>query len=127
MTQEEALRMTRQAKSSHIRWLAYVHAMLAGLEIEERLAPVSHRQCAFGQWFYRDGFKTFAHWPVFQDVEYSHELLHAVYKRIHQALGAGDHGQAADLMQRLLGISAALLQGLDLLREEILNSELEAF
>lgn len=127
MTKHEALRMTRQAKSSHIRWRAYVQAMLAGLEIEQRLAPVHHKECEFGRWFYRDGFKAFGHWQLFQDVEFAHELLHAVYARIHQALEAGDQAHAVALTDRLMAISHSLLQAIDLLQEEILSHEQETF
>lgn len=127
MTKQEAVRIVRQAKSSHIRWRAYVQAMLAGMDIEAQRAPLNHKECDFGQWFYHDGFAAFGHWPLFQDVEYAHELLHAVYLLIHKALQEGDLSRARNIGEQLVGISYSLLETIDLLQEEIQASDLEAF
>ncbi|MFQ3667227.1 MAG: CZB domain-containing protein [Sphingomonadaceae bacterium] len=119
--------MTRHAKSSHIRWRAHVQALIAGLDVGERETPVDHRQCEFGQWFYREGFNAFGHWQIFQDVEFSHELLHAVFQLIQGALCAGNPARAAVLAVQLMGISQPLLEAIDLLQEEIRSREQEAF
>lgn len=127
MTRKDALGKIRQAKSAHIRWRTHVQAMLAGVDIESARAPLHHRECEFGQWFYQDGFKAFGHWPIFQDVEYAHELLHMVYGRVHETLKAGDQELAGKLAMYLAGISQGLLDSLDLLQEEIHNSEPGSF
>lgn len=119
MTKIEALSQLRHAKSAHIRWRAYVQAMVAGLDIEEKRAPVHHKDCDFGHWFYGEGFKIFGHWQIYQDVDYGHELLHEVYKMLHQALEEGDHDRAARIMEQLVGISHSLLAILDLFEDEI--------
>lgn len=127
MTKQEALCQVRHAKSSHIRWRAYVQAMVAGLEIEEQRAPVHHKDCDFGQWFYGEGFRAFGHWTLYQDVEYSHELLHEVYRLLHRVLTEGDHPRAAVIMDQLVGLSHSLLAGLELLEEEIRLDATEQF
>ncbi len=127
MTKHEALRIVRQAKSSHIRWRAYVLARLAGMEIESVQAPLHHKECNFGHWIYHEGFAAFGHWPLFQDVEYTHELLHSVYLLIHQALHDGDRSRAGDIGKQLVGISYSLLETIDLLQEEIQSVEQEEF
>jgi len=119
MTKQEALRQVRYAKSSHIRWRAYVQAMVAGLEIEEKRAPAHHKECDFGHWFYSEGFKAFGHWQIYQDVEYSHELLHAVYHMVFEACANGEQARAATLAEQLVGISHSLLEAIGLLEEEI--------
>jgi methyl-accepting chemotaxis protein len=121
MTKLEAVCIVRQAKSSHIRWRAYVQAMLAGIEIQTSQAPLHHKECNFGQWFYRDGFASFAH------VEYTHELLHAVYLLIHQALQDGDLGRARIIGEQMVGISYSLVETIDLLQQEIQSAEQEVF
>ena len=123
MTKQQALRIVRQAKSSHIRWRTYVQARLAGLDIDSARAPLNHKECEFGQWIHRHGFAAFGHWSLFQDVEFEHELLHAVYLLIHQALQDGELGRAREIGQQLVGISHSLLESIDLLLEEILNNE----
>jgi len=127
MTKHEALRVVRQAKSSHIRWRAYVQAMLAGMDIEAAQAPLHHKECAFGQWFYREGFTAFGHWPLFHDVEYAHELLHAVYQLLHDALQEGDDTRARRIGEQLVAISYSLVDAIDLLKEEISSCEQETF
>ena len=119
MTRQEAAQQVRQAKSSHIRWCAYVQARIAGLEVEDGSAPLDHRQCGFGRWFYGKGFAAFGHWQLYQDVEYAHELLHAVYRLIDAALSAGEQARAAALAGQLGAISESLLKAIDLLEEEI--------
>ena len=123
MTKDQAIRHVRHAKSAHIRWRSFVLAMIAGLPVEERQAPVHHKACTFGGWFYSEGFKAFGHWPIFQDVEYSHELLHAVYSLVFQACADKDRERAAQISQQLVGISESLLAALTLLEEEIFASQ----
>jgi hypothetical protein len=127
MTKPEALRVVRQAKSSHIRWRAYVQAMLAGMDIETAQAPLHHKECAFGQWLYREGFAAFGHWPLFHDVEYAHELLHAVYHLLHNALHEDNQPRAHHIAEQLVGISHSLVEAIDLLQEEINSCEQEMF
>ena len=127
MTKHEAVHIVRQAKSSHIRWRAYVQAMLAGMVVETEHAPLHHKECDFGQWFYREGFASFGHWPLFQDVEYTHELLHAIFLMIHQALQDGDLNRARLIGEQMVGISYSLVETIDLLQEEIQSAEQEAF
>lgn len=119
MSKMEALHQVRLAKSAHIRWRAYVQAMVAGLEIEEKKAPVHHKECDFGCWFYGEGFKTFGHWQIYQDIDYSHEFLHKVYQMIFDACASGDLVRAASLYEQLVGISYSLLDAIGLLEEEI--------
>jgi hypothetical protein len=119
MTKQEALSQVRRAKSAHIRWRAHAQAMVAGLPIEAQRAPVHHKDCDFGQWFYGKGFMAFGHWPIYQDVEYSHELLHETYRLLHGVLSEGEQMRATVIMEQLVGISHSLLAGLELLEEEI--------
>jgi hypothetical protein len=127
MTKNEALSQVRHAKSAHIRWRSYVQAKVAGLDIEQECAPVHHKDCDFGQWFYGDGFKTFGHWQIYQDVEYGHELLHEVYHMLHHVLEEGDRERITLIMAQLVGISHSLLEALNLLDEEIRLASVEHF
>lgn len=122
MTKQEALSIIRRAKAAHIRWRAFALAKLAGLPVEQDQAPVHPRECAFGLWFYTEGFRTFAHWPIYQDLEYVHELLHAVYERIFLACEEGRRDDANRISAQLLGLSESMLATLNLLDEEALTS-----
>lgn len=127
MTKQEALLQVRQAKSAHIRWRAFVQAMVAGLEVGEDKAPTHHKDCDFGHWFYLDGFKAFGHWRVYLDVEYAHELLHEVYRMLHEAIDAEEWADAERMTVQLTGISYSLLELMALFEEEIRASGDEVF
>ncbi len=71
--------------------------------------------------------RPFGHWQLFQDVEYTHELLHSVYLMIHQALHDGDRSRAGNIGKQLVGISYSLVETIDLLQEEIESVEQEEF
>lgn len=120
----ESLRQVRQAKAAHIRWRAHVHSLVAGLNMDgDACAPVHHKDCAFGQWFFNEAFKTFGHWRIYQDVDEIHELMHTVYSLLHQTLEAGESARAAAIADQLAGISDALLAVLDVLADEIRETE----
>jgi len=121
------MRQVRQAKSAHIRWRAYAQAMVAGLDVEDEHAPIHHKECSFGKWYYGDGARTFGHWLIYKDIEDSHELLHALYKKIYEACKAGKTRQAQQLTEQLIGISRTLLDAIGLLEEEIRETEEELF
>lgn len=127
MTKQEVLSQVRLAKSAHIRWRVHAQAMVAGLPIEEQRAPVHHKDCDFGRWFYSAGFRVFGHWPIYQDVEYSHELLHEVYRLLHEAMRAGDQARAVMIAEQLVGISKALLASMELLEDEIHLTATDSF
>lgn len=115
MTKQEALLQVRQAKSAHIRWRAFVQAMVAGLEVGEDKAPTHHKDCDFG------------HWRVYLDVEYAHELLHEVYRMLHEAIDAEEWADAERMTVQLTGISYSLLELMALFEEEIRASGDEVF
>jgi hypothetical protein len=123
----EALRQVRLAKSAHIRWRACVQAMAAGLDVDERHAPLHHKECAFGGWFYGEGFRAFGHWQIYQDIDYAHEFLHAVYRLAFDASARGEQARAVVLAEQVVGISHSLLEGLALLEEEIQAAREDSF
>ena len=53
MTSEVAINSLREAKSTHLEWLAYVQALSAGIGHEQIKAPLSYAHCKFGHWFYQ--------------------------------------------------------------------------
>ncbi len=127
MTRQEALLQLRKAKSAHIRWRAFVQAMVAGLEVSEDKAPAHPKDCDFGNWFYKEGFQSFGHWPVYLDVEYAHEMLHDVYHLLHRARKSGEHMEVERLAVQLTAISYSLLELMALFEEEIRLAEQDAF
>lgn len=119
----ELLRVIRKAKSSHIRWRSYAQALLAGLEVAEDSAPVSHRLCGFGKWYYGEGATSLGHLEIFRDIETPHAILHQIYGRIHELVGAGRMEEAKPMLEQLIGVSRTLLDAMQLLEQEVMAVE----
>lgn len=120
MEKTELLRTIRKAKSSHIRWRSYAQALVAGLEVPPDSAPVSHESCGFGTWYYGEGTRQLGHLDVFQDIATPHEILHGIYRRIHELVGGGRMEEAKPLLQQLVGVSGTLLEAIQLLDQEVM-------
>lgn len=90
----------RSAKSAHLQWRANAQGLLAGLPLDEGKVPVAHTECRFGKWYYGQG-QMLVSLASYQAIEGPHDTLHAVYRRIVEAL-YGEVEQPS-LMARLLG------------------------
>ncbi|MFZ3016832.1 MAG: methyl-accepting chemotaxis protein [Gallionella sp.] len=101
------------AKSAHLNWKARLRAFLDGRASLTEAEAVSHRQCAFGKWYYGEGMKNYGHIQELRDVEAPHEELHRTIKEIVKAMAAGDKAQAEKLYANVEGISGRIVALLD--------------
>ncbi|RBW48538.1 CZB domain-containing protein [Marinobacter sp. F3R11] len=139
MSKKDALSQLRQAKSAHIRWRSYAQALVAGIPVEQDHVPVMHTDCKFGKWYYGEGQKL-SSLSSFEAIETSHQILHQIYMEIFRLLfGEDDRSalkklfgskasakwkkqeQAGRLMEKLVAVSATLLEAIGLLEQEILD------
>lgn len=137
MDKKETLTQLRSAKSAHIQWRSYAQALIAGIPVNEEYVPIIHTNCKFGKWYYGSGQKL-SSLSAFKTIETPHEVLHQVYIEIFKLLFGKDERSALKkifgssakikqenqekaeaLMQKLLAISATLLEAITLLEEEI--------
>ncbi len=128
----------RAAKSAHLQWRANAQGLLAGLPLDEGKVPVSHSDCRFGKWYYGPG-QGLASLDSFRAIEGPHDTLHAVYRRIIEALygeveqpswfarmlgkrakdDTDRRREAERLMQQLVAVSETLLASVELLEQEL--------
>ena len=71
MEKKEILDQLRHAKTAHIKWRAYAHALVSGLPVEKEHVPVIHTDCAFGKWFHGPG-QYLSHLRQFDTIDKSH-------------------------------------------------------
>lgn len=120
----ELLALLRRAKSSHIRWRAYAQGLVAGVSVKEDRLPVKHTDCAFGKWYYGEGQRRFGHLEIFHDLEGPHELLHSVYRQIHDFVVAGKTEPGREKLEELIGVSRTLIEQMELLEQEVEAGEI---
>lgn len=113
------LEVIRKAKSSHIRWRSYAQALVDGVELGAERAPVSHRDCRFGSWYYGDGLEQLGSVAAFRAIEFPHEQLHTIYGYIDTLVTEGKLAEARDQLDMLVGVSRTLLEKIELLEEEV--------
>ena len=136
------LAQIRAAKSAHMRWRAYAQAIVSGVEIDDSKLPIKHTDCSFGKWYYGKGQVLLGHLDAYEGIATPHEMLHAIYERIYRILqGAEDQqgiaklwtskdaqarkrsAQAREHMDELIGVSDTLLKALEMLEQEVRESE----
>ncbi len=84
MKKREIIMQVRSARSSHVRWKAFVQIALRGIitnHSEDNL-PIVQTECDFGKWYYGDGM-ILSMSPNFQSIEMPHEMLHESYIQIY--------------------------------------------
>ncbi len=138
---KDALEKLRKAKGAHIKWRAFAQALVAGVPVDEDKIPVEHTSCAFGQWYHGEGKLKLGHLPSYEGIYTPHEMLHEIYKQIFDVLHTKDPGGFRGLftsriarenermelarryMEELVGVSETLLKALDILEEEIRETD----
>lgn len=99
------------ARKAHLEWKGRLHRFLTG-EIELREADVSsHKDCAFGKWYYSEGLAQHGHLPSLREVEDPHRELHALAREVVKAKLAGDPRRATELAGRV-GVLSERIYGL---------------
>lgn len=146
MDKQDTLQRLRAAKSAHLQWRARAQALVAGVEVDEDKIPMLHTDCKFGQWYYGDG-QDLASLESYKAIEEPHEILHAVYMKLFQALHgevqdnrsgwqklfgkktdlqAEQVARAKEHMDELVDISKTLLASIDVLESELKGMDDEA-
>ncbi|KOR33512.1 hypothetical protein TI05_00550 [Achromatium sp. WMS3] len=139
MNKGDALAAIRKAKSSHIKWRAFAQALIAGVEVSDDKIPKRHTECEFGKWYHGIGKKHLGHLESFKAIDAPHEVLHAVYARIYEALHDTEETvwaklftnnternrrkleSAQALMVELVAISETLLLTIGMLEQEVMR------
>jgi methyl-accepting chemotaxis protein len=89
------------ARKAHLEWKGRLHRFLTG-EIELRETDVSsHKDCAFGKWYYSDGLSKHGDLPSLREVEDPHRQLHELAREVVKTKLAGDPRRAAELAGRV--------------------------
>jgi methyl-accepting chemotaxis protein len=113
------LRLILEAKSSHVKWLAYALALIEGVDCSHECAPVSPKECEFGKWYYGEGKEILGDTECYHSLEAPHEMLHNLFENIYKLVDSGNLDEARKHVSSLREMSDILIEALDYLKEEI--------
>jgi len=101
------------AKMAHLNWKTRLRSFLDGKASLTEAEAVSHKDCAFGKWYYSEGLASYGHIQELKDVEAPHAELHRTIKEIVKARNAGDTATAEKLYASVDHISRRIVGLLD--------------
>lgn len=107
------------AKSAHLSWKVRLRSYLDGKATLTLKEAVSHRDCAFGKWYYSEGLDRYSAIPEMKQIEKPHEELHALVKRAIELKEQGDFAGAESLYDQVSSISARIVERLNTIEDRI--------
>ncbi len=109
-------------KAAHNIWKARLGELIEGNLALNPAEIASHRDCAFGKWYFGTGSEEYGSLPVFQEINEWHEKVHETARAIAQKMKDLDKSGAIQLYSGFLDLTRNLFQLLDEL-EEFANRE----
>lgn len=110
---DEARLSLASAEVAHMTWKTRIRAFLDGRSALGTAEAVSHRECAFGKWYYAGGREKFNDIAEMQQIDAPHAELHQVIKEIVRLKQAGNLGGAERLYERVEALSDRMVGLLD--------------
>ncbi|HCY85708.1 MAG TPA: chemotaxis protein, partial [Desulfobacteraceae bacterium] len=112
LQRDEPLFDIGNVKLAHMGWRTNLEAVMAG---HKQMSPedvASHRDCAFGKWYFGEGQK-FKEIPLFVEMGGHHEAVHVQAKKVIQAHNDGDTRGADTEMKKFLDAKNNMFENLD--------------
>ncbi|GEM_PF-2383509 len=104
-------------KAAHNIWKARLGELIEGNLALNPAEIASHRDCAFGKWYFGPGTQEYGSHPVFQEINEWHEKVHETARAIAQKMKDLDKSGAIQLYGRFLDLTRNLFRLLDELEE----------
>ncbi|MBR9885265.1 MAG: hypothetical protein GYB21_17130, partial [Oceanospirillales bacterium] len=80
---------------------------------------VSHRDCAFGKWYYSEGLERYSGLSEMREIETPHEKLHALVKDAIALRESGDKAGAEALYDQVSSISGRIVERLNTIEDRV--------
>ncbi len=101
------------AKFAHLAWTSRIHSYLRNQGSLTKEEAVSHKECAFGKWYYDPAHSQYRKIPEMQEIEKPHADLHQTIRSIIDHKESGRHEEAEQYFQTLKDHSKKVLQLLE--------------
>lgn len=122
MSKTEVLLMLLKGKQAHLEWRSHAEQLIKGTELSDAKAPVDDHSCEFGKWCYGPGKFSLGFLEHYELVLETHQVMHAVYRQIHDLAMQNNLKAAQDGLLELAQASDALLGAIELLEQEVRTS-----
>ena len=99
-------------KVAHMGWRTTLEAVLAGHKEMTPEEVVSHRDCAFGKWYFNEG-KKFSDLDLYREIGEYHEAVHTQAKEVIRCKNRGDDAGAKTEMAKFITAKDAMFEGID--------------
>jgi len=107
------------AKAAHLSWKTRLRSFLDGNSSLTEQEAVSHRDCAFGNWYYSEGKEKYGNLKEFSDIEAPHEKLHTLVREALRHHRAGEMEQAENCYDQVAALSTDIIQKLNALEDKV--------
>ncbi len=97
------------AKRAHLAWKTKLRSFLDGRATLSLEQAVSHHDCAFGKWYYREGVSNYGDINELHQIEEPHAELHALIKKIIHCKEQGEMQQAESYYQDIEPLSKRIV------------------
>ncbi len=101
------------AKAAHLNWKTRLRDFLDGKAALSMEEAVSHHDCKFGKWYFKEGLEKYSHIPAIIKVDTPHEQLHELIRVIIDYKNAGRMEEAEQAYQQVATISREIVKLLD--------------
>ncbi|MBN1765584.1 MAG: CZB domain-containing protein [Sedimentisphaerales bacterium] len=110
-------------KEAHSLWKQKLADLLAGKISLDSSEITDQHKCEFGQWYFSEGSEKYGHLDVFQDIETSHQRVHETARKVAQLANDGKKQEAREHYQHFHNLTAKLFEQLDLLEQQVNQTE----
>ena len=101
------------AKGAHLKWRSRFEALLHGNQSLKPEEVNDHHACDFGKWYYGPDGQKLKDIPQYVDVGRHHERIHAIARKLVEAVNRGNDEQADQLRLELENARAKMFETLN--------------
>ncbi|MGN7611530.1 methyl-accepting chemotaxis protein [Magnetococcales bacterium HHB-1] len=112
-----------KVKLAHLQWLGKLENVIRGRSQLRAEEVASHKECAFGQWYYHQGMKQFGTLPVYRDIDTAHQKVHDNARMIVALANEGKKEAAEKEMNHFSDLKDQMFDLLDQLYLEIADEK----
>ena len=106
-------------RAAHNNWKVRLVGLLNGHQALTSQEVASHKDCAFGKWYFGDGPQSYGTLESFRAIDSPHAKVHSMAREIAELYNAGQHAEAVHRYAELYNVTIDLFRALDTLERDV--------
>ena len=106
-------------RAAHNNWKVRLVGLLNGHQAMTPQEVATHKDCAFGKWYFGDGLQSYGTLESFRAIESPHSKVHSMAREIAELYNAGQHAESIQRYAELYNVTIDLFRALDTLERDI--------